>query len=201
MVALDRLPTPGGMVRHLDAHVAGQEHAKRELASAVYRHYLGLASRDTAGADFGPQHALLLGPTGCGKTLLVRTLAAYLGVPVAFCAATSLVETGYVGDQVESVLYALARAAGDAQKAERGIVYLDEFDKMRRATDIGRDVSGEGVQNALLSLFDGTRTRFRFRETEFVMDTSRVLFVCSGAFAGLTDVVRRRVAHLSLIHI
>ncbi len=195
MVALDRLPTPAEMVRHLDVHVAGQERAKRDLAAAVYRHYLGLAARDTGDADFGPQHALLVGPTGCGKTLLVRTLAEYLGVPVAFCAATSLVETGYVGDQVESVLVTLARAAGDVTKAQRGIVFLDEFDKVRRAHDVGRDVSGEGVQNALLSLLDGTRTRFRFRDSEVALDSSRVLFVCAGAFAGLADLVRRRLAH------
>jgi ATP-dependent Clp protease ATP-binding subunit ClpX len=184
------------MVGYLDVHVAGQPRAKRDLSAAVYRHYLGLAARDSGAADFGPQHALILGPTGSGKTLLVRTLAARLDVPVAFCAATALVEAGYVGDQVESVLYALVRAAGnDSKRAERGIVFLDEFDKVRRATDVGRDVSGEGVQNALLSLLDGTRSRFRFRDTEFELDTSRVLFVCTGAFAGLADVVRRRVAH------
>jgi ATP-dependent Clp protease ATP-binding subunit ClpX len=184
------------MVSHLDEHVAGQDRAKRDLAAAVYRHYLGLASRDAKGEDFGPQHLLLLGPTGCGKTLLVRTLAAHLGVPVAFCAATSMVEAGYVGEQVESALVALmAAAGGDRKRAERGIVFLDEFDKVRRSTGVDRDVSGEGVQNALLSLFDGTRSRFRVRDQEIALDTSRILFVCAGAFADLPDVVRRRVVH------
>jgi len=194
MLSRDRLCTPREIIQYLDLHVAGQERAKRDLATIVYRHYLGLAARDQPGEmGFGPQHALLFGPTGSGKTHLVRTLARWLGVPVAFSAATSLVEAGYVGEQVESCLTALLMAAGgDAKKAERGIVYLDEFDKVRRADGVSRDVSGEGVQNALLSLFDGTRSRFRVRDHDFVLDTSRVLFLCTGAFSGLPEVVRRR---------
>lgn len=198
MVALDRLPTPAEMIAHLDRHVAGQERAKRLLAAAVYRHYLGLAYRDlpdSKGRDLGRQHVLLLGPTGCGKTFLVRTLAAHLGVPVAMVAATSLVETGYVGDHVDSVLAALHQlAGGDVARAERGIVFLDEFDKLRRVVGHGRDVSGEGVQNALLALLDGGPVRFKVREQVLTLDTSRILFVCTGAFADLPEAVRRRLA-------
>ncbi len=194
MFSRDRLCTPREIIQYLNLHVAGQERAKRDLATIIYRHYLGLAARDQpGGVGFGPQHALMFGPTGSGKTHLVQTMARWLGVPVAFSAATSLVEAGYVGEQVESCLVALLSAAGgDPKKAERGIVYLDEFDKVRRADGVSRDVSGEGVQNALLSLFDGTRTRFRVREHDFALDTSRVLFLCTGAFSDLPDVVRRR---------
>lgn len=197
MVALDRLPTPSEMIAHLDRHVAGQERAKRLLTTAVYHHYLGLALREspeTQGRDLGRQHVLLLGPTGCGKTHLVRTLAAHLGVPVAMVAATSLVESGYVGDHVDSVLATLFQAAGnDMARAERGIIFLDEFDKLRRVSGHGRDVSGEGVQNALLALLDGGPARFRVREQPMTLDTSRVLFVCTGAFADLPDTIRRRL--------
>ena len=196
MLSRDRLCTPREIIQYLDLHVAGQQRAKRDLATAVYRHYLGLAVRDHPGqGGFGPQHVLMFGPTGSGKTHLVRTLARWLDVPVAFCAATSLVEAGYVGEQVESCLLSLLSVAGgDPKKAERGIVYLDEFDKVRRAEGVTRDVSGEGVQNGLLSLFDGTRSRFRVRDMDFKLDTSRVLFLCTGAFSGLPEVVRRRRA-------
>ncbi len=197
MVALDRLPTPAEMIAHLDRHVAGQERAKKLLATAVYQHYLGLALRDLAdgaGPDMGRHHALLLGPTGCGKTLLVQTLAKLLGVPVAFIAATSLVETGYVGEHADSALAALWQLAGqDIARAERGIVFLDEFDKLRRVVGHGRDVSGEGVQNALLALLDGSPARFRARDQVLTLDASRVLFVCTGAFADLPDAIRRRL--------
>lgn len=198
MVAIARLHTPPEIVQHLDRFVIAQDAAKRRLAMAVYNHYMGLRHRELKGAhghDFGRQHLLLLGPTGVGKTLMVKTLGAFLGVPVAFTAATSLVETGYVGAPVESIFIALLeRAGGDPRVAEQGIVYLDEFDKLKRARDIGRDVSGEGVQNGLLTLLDGRTVRMRYKDKEVTLDTSRILFLFTGAFAGLEDVVRARLA-------
>jgi ATP-dependent Clp protease ATP-binding subunit ClpX len=198
MVAVARLLTPAELVHHLDTFVIGQSHAKRRLAMAVYRHYLGRRLRQLPGAcanDLGPQHQLLLGPTGVGKSLLVKSIAHMLGVPTAFTAATSLVETGYVGTPVEGMFAVLLeRAGGDAALAENGIVFLDEFDKLRRAADVGRDVSGEGVQNGLLTLMDGRAVRLRHRDREVSLDSSNVLFLCTGAFAGLGQVVRRRRA-------
>ena len=201
MVAIARLHTAAEIALHLDKHVAGQSLAKQRLGLAVYRHFLGRRFRDSLGSgghDFGRQHQLLIGPTGVGKSLLVKTLGALLGVPVAFTAATSLVETGYVGTPVESMFAALLeRAGGDVALAEHGIVFLDEFDKLKRATDIGRDVSGEGVQNGLLTLLDGRPVRLRYRDREVSMDSSRILFLCTGAFAGLTARARFR-QHVAL---
>ena len=198
MVAIARLLTPAELVHRLDEHVIGQAHAKRRLAMAVYRHYLGLRLRDVPHAtaqDLGPQHTLLPGPTGVGKSLLVKSIARVLGVPMAFTAATSLVETGYVGAPVESMFAALLeRAGGDVALAEHGIVFLDEFDKLRRASDVSRDVSGEGVQNGLLTLMDGRPVRLRHRDREVSLDSANVLFLCTGAFAGLGAIVRRRLA-------
>ena len=197
MVAV-RLLTPVELVQRLDAHVIGQSHAKRRIAMAVYRHFLGHRLRalpQGSNQDLGPQHQLLLGPTGVGKSLLVKTIARLLGVPTAFTAATSLVETGYVGAPVESMFAALLeRAGGDVTLAEHGIVFLDEFDKLRRAPDVSRDVSGEGVQNGLLTLMDGRPVRLRHREREASLDSANVLFLCTGAFAGLGTIVRRRLA-------
>ena len=193
-----RLLTPVELVQRLDAHVIGQSHAKRRIAMAVYRHFLGHRLRSLpqgSNQDLGPQHQLLLGPTGVGKSLLVKTIARLLGVPTAFTAATSLVETGYVGAPVESMFAALLeRAGGDVTLAEHGIVFLDEFDKLRRAPDVSRDVSGEGVQNGLLTLMDGRPVRLRHREREVSLDSANVLFLCTGAFAGLGTIVRRRLA-------
>ena len=195
MVALDRLPTPSDMVGHLDRFVVGQARAKRDLATAVYRHYLDRAASDLdPSARRARHHALFLGPTGSGKSLLVRELAAYLGVPVAICSATTLSEVGYMGDSVDSLMLSLAAAAGGKlDRAQRGIVFLDEVDKLRRASDVGRDVSGEGVQNALLTLLDGIPVRFKRGEQTVEMDSSRVLFVFAGAFAGLPGIVRARL--------
>lgn len=197
MVAIARLLTAPEIVHHLDQHVVGQPKAKQRLGLAIYRHYLGLrfrAAQSSGGLDFGRQHQLLLGPPGVGKSLLVKSLGRLLGVPVAFTAATSLVETGYVGTPVESMFAnLLERAGGDVALAEHGIVFLDEFDKLKRATDIGRDVSGEGVQNGLLTLLDGRPVRLRWRDREVVMDSSSILFLCTGAFAGLTERIRARL--------
>jgi ATP-dependent Clp protease ATP-binding subunit ClpX len=198
MVAVARLLTPAELVHRLDDHVIGQSHAKRRLAMAVYRHYLGQRLRElphAASQDLGPQHQLMLGPTGVGKSLLVKSISRTLGVPTAFTAATSLVETGYVGAPVESMFAALLeRAGGDVALAERGIVFLDEFDKLRRAAEVSRDVSGEGVQNGLLTLMDGRPVRLRYRDREVTLDSGNVLFLCTGAFAGLGAIVRRRLA-------
>lgn len=192
------LPTPREMVERLDRTVIGQEEAKRALSSAVYAHYLGGAWASESGSgDLGPQHVLLLGPTGSGKTHMVRSLASMLGVPVCFGSATALAEVGYKGDSVDTLVRNLVEAAGgDVGRAERGIVYLDEFDKIRRADTGGlRDVSGEGVQNALLTLLDGRRTTFSETHCSgrLTVDVSRILFVCTGAFSMLPEVVRRRV--------
>ena len=197
MVAIARIPTAPELVAHLDRHVVGQRRAKRRLAMAVYRHYLGLRLRTLAQArdGLGRQHQLLLGPTGVGKSLLVRSLTHVLGVPTAFVSAPSLVETGYVGTPVEAAFTTLLeRAQGDAMLAEHGIVFLDEFDKLRRAREVGRDVSGEGVQNGLLTLLDGRPVRVRYRDREVTLDSSQVLFLCTGAFTGLTRIVRERLS-------
>jgi len=194
MIQHPHLPTPSEMIAHLDRHVYGQTRAKRDLAVAVYNHYVGQAVRDEGGEDLGRFHLLLIGPTGVGKTYLVKVLAEYLGVPVGVASAAGLVESGYKGNSVETVLGALmTRAGGDPKKAERGMVFLDEVDKIRRGEGGGRDVSGEGVQNALLTYLDGRRTS-GLEGREFAeIDTGRLLFVCTGAFVGLETIVERRL--------
>ncbi|HUF63905.1 MAG TPA: AAA family ATPase [Verrucomicrobiales bacterium] len=187
-----RLPDPAEIVRRLDRFVIGQSQTKRELAVAVYNHYLAVAAR----RDFGKQHILLLGPSGSGKTFLVRCLADLLGVPVGFSSATSLVETGYVGDPVDSVVRrVLAHCDGDVRRAECGIVFLDEIDKIRRCNGGIRDVSGEGVQNGLLTLLDGRTVHPREHDhrNHDPIDTGRMLFICTGAFVELAEIVRRRL--------
>uniref|UniRef100_A0A832I4N7 AAA family ATPase n=1 Tax=Eiseniibacteriota bacterium TaxID=2212470 RepID=A0A832I4N7_UNCEI len=191
-----RLPTPREMVAHLDRFVRGQFKAKRDLADAFYRHYLSLAARESGGegARPAPHHVLLLGPTGCGKTLLVRTLCALLDVPAEHTSATTLTETGYAGDDVEAPVARLWRRAGhDRRRAERGVIVLDEIDKIRIARDGHRDISGEGVQNGLLTLLDGriVHVRDERRATDEV-DAARLLFVCLGAFMDLPGMARGR---------
>ncbi len=196
------LPTPTEMIRHFDRFVLGQDRSKRQLAVAVYKHYLGSRCGELPEApaiDFERQHVLLLGPTGSGKTLLIRTLADMLGVPVVLAAATSFVETGYVGDHVESLLAGLLRAAGgDVERAHRGIVFIDEIDKIKRERGSCRDISGEGVQSSLLTLLDGGGGMAR-RDgpRSAAIDPSKVLFVCAGAFVGLEEIARERLCEQS----
>lgn len=188
------LPTPAEMVAHLDRFVRGQHRAKRDLAVAVYNHYLARALRERDGEDLGRHHLLMIGPTGVGKSYLVRTLGEFLGVPMGFTSATSLVEVGYKGSSVESVVRSLLnRAGGDARKAEKGIVFLDEIDKIRRGETGGRDVSGEGVQNALLTLLDGRLSDGEETSRHAGVDTGKLLFVCTGAFVGLEEIVKTRL--------
>jgi len=196
--AMDRLPSPMEIVRELDRVVRGQHRAKRDLACSAYRHYMTAAYRERhphLQHPFGKRHVLMLGPTGAGKTHLVRSLAAILGVPLAFASATNLVEAGYVGEHVDTVFRRLFLAANrDAAAAARGIIYVDEIDKIRRQ-DVGgqRDVSGEGVQTSLLTPLDGCPVEIRTDDVRVTIDSANVLFICTGAFGGLAEVIRRRL--------
>ncbi len=188
------LPTPTEMVAYLDRFVRGQARAKLDLVVGVYNHYLSQAHRDLHAEDLGRFHILLLGPTGSGKTYLVKKLAECLKVPVSFASATSLVEVGYRGRSVDDIVKSLLdRADGNPRLAERGILFIDEIDKIRRSNDAGRDVSGEGVQNALLTLLDGRIAEQVDSTKHAPIDTSRILFVCTGAFVGLEEIVKRRL--------
>ena len=191
------LPRPAEMIAHLDKTVRGQEKAKKDIANAVYNHYVSQAERDRTGHDMGRQHILLLGPTGSGKTFIVKTLAEYLGFPVSFASATALVETGYRGRPVDDVIKALLeRSDNNPRLTERGIVFIDEIDKIRRQDTGGqRDVSGEGVQNALLTMLDGRIADNVDSNRHEPIDTSRILFICTGAFVGLQEIVERRLGH------
>ncbi len=188
------LPTPAEMIAHLDQFVLGQPRAKQDIAVAVYNHYLSQACRDTEGEDLGKHHILLIGPTGVGKTYIVRRLAEFLGVPVGLTSAAGLVEAGYVGNSVETVIASvLDGVGGDPRKAEKGIVFIDEIDKIRRTAGGGRDVSGEGVQNALLTLLDGRISKGTQNNSHSPVDTGRLLFICTGAFVGLKAIIERRL--------
>ncbi len=196
-------PKPYDIHAFLDQYVVGQEKAKKVLSVAVYNHYKRIAS-GTKGSDIDKSNILLLGPTGAGKTLLVRTLAKFLNVPLAVTDATSLTEAGYVGEDVENILLSLVQAADyDIDQAEKGIIYIDEFDKIARKDDspsLTRDVSGEGVQQALLKIFEGTTANVpphggrKHPHQEFLqLNTRNILFICGGSFSGIETIIRQRL--------
>ncbi len=189
------LPTPRQLRDHLDRFIRGQTRAKRDVCTAIYNHYLSQADRESNGGEPRPHHILLLGPTGCGKTLIVRTLAAMLGVPFVISSAAGLVEAGFRGRSPDAMVKSLLdKAQGDARLAEKGIIFIDEIDKIRRQDCGGsRDVSGEGVQNALLTIIGGKIADNVDGHSHAPVDTSKILFVCTGAFVDLPRIVRRRL--------
>lgn len=209
---LDKIPSPKEIKKVLDDYVIGQEEAKKTLSVAVYNHYKRIAHEESEQKDdveIQKSNILLLGPTGCGKTLLARTLAKILNVPFAIADATTLTEAGYVGEDVENILLKLIQAAdGDIQKAEKGIVYIDEIDKITRKSEnlsITRDVSGEGVQQALLKIVEGTIAsvppqggRKHPNQEMLQINTENILFICGGAFEGLENIIKDRTGKKSI---